>query len=55
MNLHEVIIGRSPLEEKIHFETCRAEVEQGGKFTVVSNAWLDRLNAIIAKRKLEEA
>ena len=49
------IIDRSPLEQAIRTETLRAEIEQGGKFVVVSTAWLDRLNAVIAKRKLEEA
>ena len=52
MNIPDVVIERSPLEKSIRLETIRAEIEQGGKFTVVSNDWLDRLNAIIVKRKL---
>jgi hypothetical protein len=53
MNLNDIIISRSKLEEAIYLETLRAEIEHDGKYVVVSTAWLDRLNAIIAKRKLE--
>jgi hypothetical protein len=52
MNLHDIIIDRSPLEKAIHLESLRAELSDMG-FTVVSTEWLRRLNKEILKRKLE--
>jgi len=54
MNLHDIIIDRTPLEKAIHLETLRAELEKEG-FTIVSTEWLRRLNVEILKRKLEVA
>jgi hypothetical protein len=54
MNLYDIIIDRTPLEQAIHIETLRAELEQLG-FTVVRTEWLRRLNVEILKRKLEVA
>ena len=47
------VIDRSPLEQAIRTETLRAEIEQDGKFAVVSKAWLDRLNAVLLKRGIQ--
>lgn len=52
MNLHDIIIERSPLEKEIHLESLRAELELQG-FTVVRTSWLRQLNEAILKRKLE--
>lgn len=56
MNLSEIIIDRSPLEQAIHIETVRAELSELG-FTVVKTDWLHRkiIEEQIRKRKLEVA
>lgn len=41
INLNDVIISRSKLEEATYLETLRAEIEHGGKYVVVSTAWLE--------------
>ena len=56
MNLYDIIIDRSPLEQAIHVETVRAELSDLG-FTVVRTEWLHRkiIEEQIRKRKLEHA
>jgi len=54
INLHDVIIDRSPLEKAIRRESMIAELAQDG-LTVVSTDWLRRLNVAILKKKLEVA
>jgi hypothetical protein len=53
MNLDNIIIDRSPLDKAIRLETMRAEIEPQG-YTIVSNAWLRKLNEAVLKRKLLE-
>jgi len=54
INLHDIIVDRTPLEKSIRLETLRAELDKEG-YTIVSTKWLARLNAVILKRKLEES
>ena len=54
IDIHDVIIDRTPLEKAIRLETLRAELDKEG-FTVVRTEWLRRLNVEILKRKLEVA
>jgi len=54
MNLHDVVIDRSPLQKSIRLETLRIELEAQG-YQIVSTAWLRKLNDIILKKRLEEA
>ena len=55
MNLHDIIINRSPLQTAIHVETVREELSDLG-FTVVRTEWLHRkiIEEQIRKRRLEE-
>ena len=55
MNLYDIIIDRSPLEQAIHIETMRAELSDLG-MTVVSTEWLQRKLVAdkIRERHLEE-
>lgn len=52
INLHDIIIERSPLEKEIHLESLRAELLELG-YEVVSTDWLHRLDAQLIKRKVE--
>ena len=52
MNLHDIIIDRSPRDKALRLETLRAELSKEG-FTIVATAWLERLNAAILKRGIE--
>lgn len=52
MNLHDIIIERSPRDQAAHMERLRAELDKAG-YTVVKTEWLDRLNAAILKRGIE--
>ena len=53
MNLHDIIIDRTPKEKAIHLESLRAEL-LGLGYEVVSSEWLRRLDEAILKRKLED-
>jgi hypothetical protein len=53
MNLHDIIIDRTPREKAIHLESLRAEL-LGLGYEVVSSEWLRRLDEAILKRKLED-
>jgi hypothetical protein len=52
INIHDIIIDRSPRDQAIHLEKIRAELDKAG-YTVVKTEWLDRLNAAILKRGIE--
>lgn len=52
LDLHDIIIERSPREKAIHLETLRAEL-LGLGYEVVSTAWLKRLEEAIKKQRLE--
>ena len=54
MNLHDIIIERSPLATAIRVQLMRAELAELG-YEVVKSSWLRQLNETILKRKLEDA
>jgi len=56
MNLHDIIIDRSPLEKSIRVETLRIELSDLG-YSVVSTEWLQRklVAEKIRERQMEEA
>jgi hypothetical protein len=56
MNLAEIIIDKSPLQQAIHVEDLRVELSDLG-FTVVSTEWLQKKLVAdkIRQRQLEEA
>jgi hypothetical protein len=49
INIHDIIIDRSPKDKALRLETLRAELVKEG-YTIVATAWLDKLNAAILKR-----
>ena len=52
MNIHEIIIERSPIDKAIRLENLRTELLDLG-YTAVSTEWLRKLDQAILKRKLE--
>jgi hypothetical protein len=52
INLHDIIIDRTPREKAIHLESLRAELLELG-YEVVSTEWLHRLDAQLLKSKVD--